>query len=114
MTSKLTLEWFKAALIRALRTMAQVALGMFTVGMAIDEINWWHVVSVSVVAAVYSLLTSLATTLPEVGTDGTFNVDLSDPVKDKYLLTLNSDLDKVGSQKRVTLTVTNKHMDSQE
>lgn len=59
-------EWFKAAGLRALRTVAQTALGMFTVGMAIDEVKWSYVASVSVVAGIYSLLTSLAG-LPEVG-----------------------------------------------
>lgn len=59
-------EWFKAAGLRALRTVAQTALGMFTVGMAVDEVKWTYVASVSVVAGIYSLLTSLAG-LPEVG-----------------------------------------------
>lgn len=59
-------EWFKAAGLRALRTVAQTALGMFTVGMAADEVKWSYVASVSVVAGIYSLLTSLAG-LPEVG-----------------------------------------------
>ena len=34
-----TKEWFKAAGIRALRTAAQTALGMFTVGAALHEVN---------------------------------------------------------------------------
>jgi hypothetical protein len=59
-------EWFKAAGLRALRTVAQTALGMFTVGMAADEVKWTYVASVSAVAGIYSLLTSLAG-LPEVG-----------------------------------------------
>lgn len=59
-------EWFKAAGLRALRTVAQTALGMFTVGMAVDEVKWTYVASVSAVAGIYSLLTSLAG-LPEVG-----------------------------------------------
>lgn len=60
-----TKEWFKAAGIRALRTAAQTALGMFTVGAALHEVNWLYVGSVSATAAVFSLLTSLAG-LPEV------------------------------------------------
>lgn len=66
--NKVTIEWVKAAAIRALRTMAQTALGMLTIGAAINEINWANVASVAFVSAVYSLLTSLATTLPEVPT----------------------------------------------
>lgn len=58
-------KWWKAALIRAIKTAAQVALGMMTVGMAASEIDWLNVASVSAVAALYSLITSLAG-LPEV------------------------------------------------
>lgn len=58
-------EWFIASTKRAVRTAAQVALGMFTVGMAMSEIDWLEVASVAVVAAIYSYLTSLAG-LPEV------------------------------------------------
>lgn len=57
--------WAKAAGIRAVKTMAQTALSMITLGMAAEEITWQYVASVSVVAGVYSLLTSIAG-LPEV------------------------------------------------
>ncbi len=65
-------KWWKAALVRAVKTAAQVALGMITVGMAASEIDWRYLASVSAVAAVYSLLTSLAG-LPEVPSDGTMD-----------------------------------------
>ena len=57
--------WAKAAAIRAVRTVAQTALGMFTVGMAANEVDWKYVASVSLVAGVFSILTSIAG-LPEV------------------------------------------------
>lgn len=72
---KFTLEWLKAALIRMIRTAAQVALGMITVGMTISQIDWLNVLSVSAVAALYSFLTSVITDLPETGADGTVWVD---------------------------------------
>jgi len=59
------LEWIKAAGIRALKTFAQTAVGMITVGMAINEISWVHIASVSAVASIVSLLTSIAG-LPEL------------------------------------------------
>ena len=59
------IKWIKAAGIRAVKTVAQTAVGMITVGAAISEINWVYVASVSVVAGVASLLTSLAG-IPEV------------------------------------------------
>jgi hypothetical protein len=105
MINKLTLAWLYAASIRALRTIAQTALGMFTVGKAINEIDWYYILSVSLVAGLYSMLTSVATNLPEVGTDGTLQIDTSNPVKDTYLLTLADDLDNLATKKTVTFTV---------
>lgn len=89
---KFTIEWFKAALIRMLRTAAQVALGMFTVGMAVHEVDWLHVLSVTAVAAVYSLITSVATELPELKEltfipDGDIIIDDSQP--DVYGMAVN-------------------------
>lgn len=57
--------WFKAAGIRALKTVAQTAVSMLTVGQAFMEVNWLNVLSVSATAGVISILTSLAG-LPEV------------------------------------------------
>lgn len=58
-------EWLKAAGIRALKTMAQTALSMLTVGQAVIDVNWVNVLSVSVVAGIISILTSIVG-LPEV------------------------------------------------
>lgn len=63
-------EWLIAALIRAARTMAQTALSMLTVGMAIKDVDWLQLISISVVAGIISILTSFATGLPEVTTEG--------------------------------------------
>ena len=61
----MTMKWLEAALIRAVKTFAQTAVGMITVGMAMSEVSWVHIASVSAVAAILSLLTSVAG-LPEV------------------------------------------------
>lgn len=58
-------SWLKAAAVRAIKTFAQTAASMMTVGQAVMEVNWVNVVSVSAVATVYSILTSIAG-LPEV------------------------------------------------
>ena len=55
----------KAAGIRAVKTMAQTAVSMITVGQAVLDVNWVNVLSVSAVAGVISMLTSVAG-LPEV------------------------------------------------
>ena len=65
MKTKINLKWFQAAAVRAIKTAAQTALSMITVGQAFFEINWVNVLSVSGVSAIYSLITSLAG-LPEV------------------------------------------------
>ena len=55
--------------IRAVKTMAQTAVSMLTVGQAVIEVNWVNVASVSLVAGAISILTSLAG-LPEQGQEG--------------------------------------------
>lgn len=61
-------EWLKAAGIRALRTVAQTALAMLTVEgvRAITDVDWLGVLSVSALAGIVSLLTSVVTGLPEI------------------------------------------------
>lgn len=58
-------DWIKAAGIRAIKTVAQTAVGMITVGAAMSEINWLYVGSVALTAGILSLLTSIAG-LPEL------------------------------------------------
>lgn len=60
-----TKKWWKAAGIRALKTMAQTAVGMIPAAVGITEVNWLVVLSTSVLAGLVSLLTSLGG-LPEV------------------------------------------------
>lgn len=63
--SILTKEWWKAAAIRALKTVAQTAVATIGTSAAISEVNWLFVGSASALAGFLSLLTSLAG-LPEV------------------------------------------------
>lgn len=58
-------EWALAALVRAIKTFAQTFGAMITVGAAFSEIDWMRALSVSGVAFVLSILTSLGG-LPEV------------------------------------------------
>ena len=60
--------WFKAAGVRALKTVAQSAVAMIGTAVVMDEVNWVMVASGSVLAGILSLLTSLAG-LPEVPTE---------------------------------------------
>ena len=101
-----TKEWFKAALIRAIKTAAQVVLSMITIGAAISEIDWLNVASVAAVAFLYSIVTSLAG-LPEVNgeIDGTFLIDTTDPEVNRYRLQYDRDLEDIAKQKSVTFKV---------
>lgn len=58
-------KWWKAAGIRAIKTVAQTAVATIGTTAVISEVNWVMVGSASVLAGILSLLTSLAG-LPEV------------------------------------------------
>lgn len=57
--------WWKAAGIRAVKTMAQAAIATIGASTMITETNWVMVASATVMAGILSLLTSLSG-LPEV------------------------------------------------
>lgn len=60
-----TKEWFRAAGIRALKTVAQSAIATIGTTAVLSQVDWRMVVSASVLAGFLSLLTSIAG-LPEV------------------------------------------------
>lgn len=59
------LTWFKAASVRAIKTVAQTALAVIGTSALITEVNWAVVASAAGMAGVLSLLTSTAG-LPEI------------------------------------------------
>ena len=58
-------KWFKAAGVRAIKTVAQTAVATIGTSVAIGDVNWVMVGSASLLAGILSLLTSVAG-LPEV------------------------------------------------
>ncbi len=58
-------KWFKAAGIRAVKTMAQAAIAMIGTSVVLTDVSWQVVASASVLAGFLSMLTSVAG-LPEV------------------------------------------------
>lgn len=61
--------FIKAALIRALRTVCQTAAATIGTAAVISAVDWKMVVSASLLAGLLSILTSLATGLPEAQDD---------------------------------------------
>lgn len=66
------IKWIKCAGIRAIKTMAQTALGMLIIGTPAAEVDWFNVLSISAVAGVISILTSVAG-IPEVKEESQIN-----------------------------------------
>lgn len=64
------LTWLKFAGIRGLKTFAQTAASLITVGAMVSDVDWAMVFSSAAVALVYSLLTSIAG-LPEIPKENT-------------------------------------------
>lgn len=66
-----TLEWFKAAGIRAVKTMAETALSLIPVAVTLSQVDWKTVCSTAIVSGIVSLLWSIKG-IPEVKgeTDG--------------------------------------------
>ncbi len=58
-------EFWVAALIRALRTLCQTAVATIGTAAMLNEVDWIAVASASALAAILSVLTSVATGLPE-------------------------------------------------
>lgn len=58
--------FWKATLIRAIRTVCQTAVATIGTAAVITDVNWQMVVSASLLAGLLSVLTSIATGLPEV------------------------------------------------
>ena len=58
-------KWWKAAGIRAIKTVAQTAVATIGTSAILSEVNWLVVASAAALAGILSLLTSIAG-LPEV------------------------------------------------
>ena len=59
-------DFWRAALIRAGRTVAQTALASISTAVVLEDVDFKYVISASVLAGLLSILTSISTGLPEV------------------------------------------------
>lgn len=66
-----TKTFWKFALERAIRTVAQTAIGVIGATAVLEEVNWIAVASASALAGIMSILTSMVTGLPEAAEEKT-------------------------------------------
>ena len=62
----MTKDFWYSASIRALRTICQTAIAMIGTSAVMSDVNWTMVLSASALSGILSVLTSIATGLPEV------------------------------------------------
>ena len=62
-------KFWQAALVRALRTFAQALIAVIGTSVLLEQVRWLEALSAAGLAALLSLLTSIATGLPEVDGD---------------------------------------------
>lgn len=62
----MNVNFWKATGIRALRTICQTVIATIGTAMVLTDVNWMYVVSASALSGILSILTSIATGLPEV------------------------------------------------
>ncbi len=71
--------FIKASLIRAIRTICQTAVAVIGTAFVLSDVNWWAVVSASLLAGILSILTSVATGLPEVEYEHDAYMNMEEP-----------------------------------
>lgn len=62
-------QFAKAAIVRAIKTMAQTFIATIGVVTVLSDVNWVTVISASILSGILSIVTSIATGLPEVDYD---------------------------------------------
>ena len=72
--------FIKASLIRAIRTICQTAVAVIGTAFVLADVNWWAVVSASLLAGILSILTSVATGLPEVDYEQHLYMSVDEPI----------------------------------
>ena len=72
-------NFIKASLIRCVRTIAQTAVAVIGTAFVLEEVNWWVVASASILAGILSILTSVATGLPEVDYQEHLHMSVDEP-----------------------------------
>ena len=53
-------DWFKCAIVRAIKTIAQTAVATIGTSALMSDVNWLVIASASILAGILSILTSVA------------------------------------------------------
>lgn len=72
-------SFWKASLIRSLRTVCQAAIAVIGSAAFLSQVDWKMVVSASILAGILSILTSVATGLPEVEYENHLYMSVDEP-----------------------------------
>ena len=96
-----------AAIKRAIWTMAEVMLSMMGIGMAISDIDWAHMLSVTAVAGIMSLLKSIVVGTPETCTDGSLIIT-DNGEKESWVLNVETDPNDISTKNSIRLKVEGK------
>lgn len=72
-------QFIKAMLIRAVRTVCQSAIALIPAQALLTEVDWKLIASASILAGIVSILTSIATGLPEVDYEKHFYMNVEPP-----------------------------------
>ncbi len=71
--------FLKATLIRCARTICQTAVAVIGTAYVLADVDWYMVVSASLLAGILSILTSVATGLPEVEYEHNLYMNMEEP-----------------------------------
>lgn len=107
-TRQINKNWIEVALTRAVKTVAQTALSLMTVGMTVSEVDWRSIVSISAVAGLMSILTTIVTGIHDVEVDdyeGELLVDTDNGDVDIYRLDITDDFDNLAKKEVIRLRV---------
>lgn len=75
-------DFVRCTLIRAIKTICQTAVATIGTAVVLTDVNWQYVISASLLAGVLSILTSVATGLPEAELDGEEYEEIDDLEED--------------------------------
>lgn len=73
-------KFIKATIIRAIRTMCQTAIATIGTSFVLADVNWRMVASASLLAGFLSVLTSVATGLPEADAENSLYMYYDEPI----------------------------------